>query len=173
MNLAVFAPLWVVLVLAAFLAAAAVEDGLRLRISNITCIAVTMTAIIGMVLLGPKLALWQNLLVFAAVLVIGTMLFSAGKLGGGDVKLFAAVGLWFDLKGSLALISCIFIAGGLLALIVISARFFPPKRSRLGPMRKGAKIPYGIAICAGALFAIFWSRQIHTAHIVDLPNWAY
>ena len=101
MNLAVEAPQWLALLLTVLLLAAAAEDSVRLRISNVTVLLVMVTAVIAAVVVGPELALWQNVAVFAALLAVGTLMFAAGKLGGGDVKLLAAVGLWFDLKGAL------------------------------------------------------------------------
>ena len=97
MNLAVEAPQWLALLLTVLLLAAAAEDSVRLRISNVTVLLVMVTAVIAAVVVGPELALWQNVAVFAALLAVGTLMFAAGKLGGGDVKLLAAVGLWFDL----------------------------------------------------------------------------
>ena len=46
MNLIPHAPLWLLAILLAAMAAAAVEDFLRLRISNITCAAVLVAALI-------------------------------------------------------------------------------------------------------------------------------
>jgi len=46
MNLAAEAPTWLLLVLALLLAAAAVEDAVRLRISNLTC-ALILIAVTG------------------------------------------------------------------------------------------------------------------------------
>ena len=97
MNLAVEAPQWVALLLTVLLLAAAAEDSVRLRISNVAVLLVIVTALIAAFLVGPKLALWQNVAVFAALLAVGTAMFAAGKLGGGDVKLLAAAGLWFNL----------------------------------------------------------------------------
>ena len=100
MNLVVAAPSWLLGVFGCALVAAAIEDALRLRISNVTILFVFAGAIAASVLEGPSWMLWQNILAFAAILTIGTFAFSAGLLGGGDVKLFAATALWFDLKSS-------------------------------------------------------------------------
>ena len=47
--------------LAVLLIAAAVEDGIRLRISNITVGLVLVGAIVAAVAVGPAIPLWQNL----------------------------------------------------------------------------------------------------------------
>ena len=49
-------------------------------------------------------------------------MFAAGKLGGGDVKLLAATGLWFDFHGALWMLICVAISGGILALVVLILR---------------------------------------------------
>ncbi len=143
MNLVSHAPLWLLALLFAAMAAAAIEDFLRLRISNITCAVVFVTALIAMGLQGFPVALWQNAVVFAFLLVFGTILFSSGKFGGGDVKLFAGLGLWVNLATGVWLISTSLIAGGVLALIYIAVRKFRGGRNSKG-------IPYGLALVAGA-----------------------
>jgi len=149
MNLIVTAPIWLVGLLLLALLAAAIEDAIRLRISNPTCLAVFITAIVAMGMHGFPLALWQNLVVFLAILVLGTGAFSMGWLGGGDVKLLAALGLWVNFRGALLLISGTFVAGGIVALFYLAARLV--SRSKITAEGKGRRIPYGLAITAGAL----------------------
>lgn len=151
MNLVPDAPLWLLAILFAAMAAAAIEDFIRLRISNITCAAVFVTALIAMVLQGLPLDLWQNGLVFAVLLAGGALLFSTGKFGGGDVKLFAGLGLWVNIWAGVWLLSTSLLAGGVLALIYIVVRHF-----RGGRKSKG--IPYGVAIVAGA--SIIFAGQL-------------
>lgn len=161
MNLAIEAPQWLALLLSVLLAAAAVEDAIRLRISNITVLLVLIGAIAAAVLVGPEISLWKNLVVFLGLLAVGTPMFAAGKLGGGDVKLLAAAGLWFDFAGGLWMLICVAIAGGVLALIVIALRAFgwsEGLRQRVVLLRPKAGIPYGVAIAAGALIAMALER---------------
>lgn len=148
MNLVPVAPVWLLAVLIAALAAAAIEDSIRLRISNITCLAVLIGALVAMALQGFPLALWQNAVVCLGLLMVGTPLFAAGKMGGGDVKLLAAAGLWIDFSAVLSLIAAVFIAGGILALGFLASRLLPSRKERDG--NKSRQIPYGVAIVAGA-----------------------
>jgi prepilin peptidase CpaA len=143
MNLVPDAPTWLLAILFAALAAAAIEDFIRLRISNITCAVVFVAAITAMVLQGFSLDLWQNLVVFLVLLTAGTLLFAADKIGGGDVKLLAALGLWVDIGTGVWLLVTSLIAGGIVALIYIVVRQF-----RGGKKSKG--IPYALAIVSGA-----------------------
>ena len=161
MNLAVEAPQWLALLFTALLVAAAAEDAARLRISNITVLLVIGAAVIAAIVVGPALALWQNLAVFAALLAIGTPMFAAGKLGGGDVKLLAAVGLWFSLKGALWMLLDVVLAGGALAILILALRslgWSDKIRSRVVVLRPRSGIPYGVAIAAGALIAMWLQR---------------
>lgn len=150
MNLAATAPTWLLLILAAALGAAAIEDAVRLRISNITCLAVLIAALIAMGMQGFPMALWQNAVVFLVLLALGTPLFASGKVGGGDIKLLACIGLWMDFRSAIWLLATVFIAGGVLALLYLGPRLvFPAPRGEDGkPVRR--QIPYGLAIVAGA-----------------------
>lgn len=158
MNLFQLSPFWAVALLCVLLVVAAAEDSLRLRISNLTVLAVIVSAVIAVFAVGPVLALWENLLVFALVLAAGTPLFATGKVGGGDVKLLAAVGLWTDLERALMTIAAVFIAGGVLALIILIPRFVrrqPKEAAR--DSKKG--VPYAVAITVGALIVLAFERQ--------------
>lgn len=128
--------------------AAAVEDGARLRISNLTSLVVVLGAIAAAMVGGPTWSLWQNVAVFLIVLALGTLAFSAGWLGGGDVKLFAAAGLWFDLSSALWFVAAVFLAGGVVAVCYLLSR--PFRRTAAGG-RMNRRVPYGIAIAIGAL----------------------
>lgn len=155
MNLAAAAPDWLALFLVGLLLAAAIEDAARLRISNLTTGLVLVGGILAALVVGPGASLWQNLLVLAGLVLVLLPLFATGRFGGGDVKLLAATGFWFDLAGALHLLIAVFLAGGALALVVIAARLV---RGR-GLRRTGGGIPYGIAIAAGALFVIWTQRS--------------
>ena len=159
MNLAAGAPFWLVALLCVALVAAAVEDVLRLKISNVTVVAVIATALIGMGTLGFTPSVWENFAVFGGLLVVGTFLFSSGIMGGGDIKLFAAVGLWVDLQHAALLIATVLIAGGLLAVAFLVPRL-AARRSNGGPWRDRKKdVPYAVAIAMGAFFFVALQHQ--------------
>lgn len=155
MNLALLAPPWLFAALAALLVAAALEDLIRLRISNILCLLVALGAIAAAVIAGPTLGLWQNALVCALLLGIGTFAFGRGWMGGGDVKMLAALGLWTDLGAAPALLAAIGIAGGLAALVSILSRLVIPAE---GSWKK-RQIPYGVAIAIGAIALFLLQRR--------------
>jgi len=146
-NLITGSPLWLMIVLLAAIVAAAIEDAMRFRISNVTCLVVLLAAVVAMGAHGFPLSLWQNALVFVAVLALGTPLFAAGKMGGGDVKLLACLGLWVNFGAAVWLLVATLVAGGVLALGFIAAR---PLRAGNAGKPVSRNIPYGLAIAAGA-----------------------
>ena len=150
MNLILNSPQWLTIPLILLVLAAAIEDAVRLKISNFTCGLVFVGALVAMGVHGFQLSMWQNAVVCIAILALGTPAFAAGWLGGGDVKLLAALGLWLDLQAALGLLSAVFIAGGLLAILSITGRRTGLWRRNSNP--RDSRIPYGVAIAAGALF---------------------
>jgi prepilin peptidase CpaA len=137
---------------------AAIEDAARLRISNLISILVVIGAIAATIIVGPGWSLWQNLAVFVILLVLGTGAFAAGWMGGGDVKLFAAGGLWFGFSSAISFVALVFVAGGIVAIGYLLARPF-----RREADRKTRRVPYGIAIAIGAILMILLSREAPSA----------
>lgn len=163
MNLVATAPLWLLGLLVLALAAAAIEDAVRFRISNVICLLVLAGAVYAAVLAGPSIALWQNLAVFVVILVLGTAAFAGGLLGGGDVKLFAATALWFDWRSAIAFVALVFIAGGFVAIAYLTARLMRKRNDE-------RRVPYGIAIGLGALALIAFERGLPANHERPLPK---
>src|SRR5260370_2268815 len=88
---------------------------------------------------------------------LGTILFAKGWLGGGDVKLLAAVALWIapPLLAPFALVTSL--AGAILSIAMLT----PLRRCLPAPPADLAHdtglrqpIPYGVAIAAGRLFVL-------------------
>ena len=163
MNLVAGAPQWLIIVLAILLVAAAAQDAAKLKISNLLVLAVLLGGVVSAVLSGPRFEIWQNLALFALFIAIGIPLFATGKLGGGDVKLLAAVGFWYDFQSALGLLLAVVIAGGILALVMVSlrmVRWSEKARERIIVLQRRKGIPYAIAIAAGALMTIIAQRGL-------------
>ena len=174
MNLDILAPNWAVIVLMALLAAAAIQDAMQLRISNLLSAAVLVLGVVAIIVVGPEIRLWENLVVFVVTLAVGTLLFSRKILGGGDVKLLAATGLWFHLGGALRFFVSVAIAGGLLALIIIIVRQFnwsDSAQQRFVILRRRGGIPYGVAIAVGAAMSILMVQAADDRRPAPLDNW--
>lgn len=95
------------------------------------------------------LGLWPGvaLQIGLALAVFGSfaIAFRLGAMGGGDVKMAAAIALWLPLAGVVKLIVIMSIAGGVLTLTMLAAHRIARSAGQL-------EIPYGIAIAFGG----FW-----------------
>ena len=140
-----------IVALSALLIAAAITD-LRARIiSNRLNIAIAALAPLWWIACG--LDLWPGvavqLLVCGVVFLLFAALFSMGVMGGGDVKLLAALALWFPWQAVISLLVLMALLGGLVTLVtVIHHRM----TRRLGQ----PEIPYGVAISLAALWLLPW-----------------
>lgn len=89
----------------------------------------------------------------AAIIVfaVGAGMFAARLMGGGDVKLIAAVALFAGPSLSITFVLYVVIAGGFVALAtLVHARLKRDTTSDTPP-----KVPYGVAIMAGGLWVCF------------------
>ena len=102
----------------------------------------------------------------AIVLAVGMGIFALGLMGGGDIKLLAALTLWTGWSmASISFIVLTAIAGGLLVIAVLLLRaLVAPLWRKLSPMRSVPKlltrkqpVPYGIAIAG----AFLWMLAMH------------
>lgn len=110
---------------------------------------------------------WQMAIAGAAVvLVLGFIVFSLRWMGGGDVKLIAALALWVGLKHLADFIFIVALLGGALSLFLWGFRkllpYIPgkPKKENLPRiLQEGAPVPYGIAIALGFLI-LLWTGKL-------------
>jgi prepilin peptidase CpaA len=79
--------------------------------------------------------------------------FYAGMMGGGDVKLAAALALWFSPISTMKFLILMSIAGGVLTLVVVAIHRARKKEGK-------PQVPYGVAIAFGAL-AILTQRFLN------------
>ncbi|MEO1045632.1 MAG: prepilin peptidase [Pseudomonadota bacterium] len=97
------------------------------------------------------LALWPDIATQIAlalgVFTIFTALFAIGAMGGGDVKLLAALALWFPWPEMLKLVIIMSIAGGVLTIFMAMIHKIRRSEDKL-------EIPYGIAIAFAGLWMV-------------------
>ena len=74
-------------------------------------------------------------------------LFALGGMGGGDVKLIAALALWIAPMPFMRLLIVMSIVGGVLSLLILILR-----KVRRNPER--GQVPYGLAISAAGLWTL-------------------
>jgi prepilin peptidase CpaA len=136
-------------ILAAALVVAAVSDWRSRTITNRLNAAIALLAIPYWWASG--LALWPDMAIQIGVAVLVFALFAIafrfGAMGGGDVKLVAALALWLPPGAVLKLLVIMSIAGGLLTLAMVI-------RHRLQRPGGELEIPYGIAIAFGGFWLI-------------------
>jgi prepilin peptidase CpaA len=106
-----------------------------------------------------------------AVLIFGFALFACNLLGGGDGKLLAAIALWTGPQDTIEFIAVTGVAGGVVALWVISLRsafwgylfyHIPGVRNLFfAAEKKQNAFPYGVAI-AFSLYAFLPQTEIFT-----------
>jgi prepilin peptidase CpaA len=135
-------------------------DALSLRIPNWLTLTIFAAFFPLAFATGMPFAVFGFHVLTAVVLfVAGFILFSAGLFGGGDAKLLAAAGIWFGSSQALPFLVFTVLAGGILALCVVSWSFISmgwdihtaswvKKISGLRP-----KVPYGYAFAIGAIMA--------------------
>jgi prepilin peptidase CpaA len=141
--------------LAAILIVAAVIDVRTFTISNRlnATVALLAPAYWLSVSLTPWPGMAIQLVAGGAVFVILAGAFYAGMMGGGDVKLAAALALWFSPSATLKFLVLMSLAGGLLTLAILA--WHRAKRREGRP-----EIPYGVAIAFGGL-AILTQRFLN------------
>src|SRR5829696_7664492 len=83
----------------------------------------------------------------AVVFLLLALAFYIGAMGGGDVKLAAALALWFAPGDTVLLIVLMSLAGGLLTVIVLAEHKLKKNQGR-------PEVPYGVAIAFGGLWLL-------------------
>ena len=143
---------------------AAVSDFRAFRIPNIVCATIVILYPLYVTASTAPVDWIGGIVVAGVLLVIGLPLFALSWMGGGDVKLIAAVGLWPGppLVGAYVIVTAI--AGGLLSVAYLihagwlfaepaGANGAPPRmtpRTTQGP-KPEIRLPYGVAIAIGGL----------------------
>jgi prepilin peptidase CpaA len=135
--------------LSALLLAAAVGDWRSRTIPNWLNAGIALLAIPFWWANG--LSLWPDVAlqigVAMAVFAVFALAFYMGAMGGGDVKMVAALALWLPAGAVLKLLVIVSIAGGLLTLAMLI-------RQRMARLEGQPQIPYGIAIAFGGFWLI-------------------
>lgn len=135
--------------LAAMLIVAAAGDLRTRTIPNWLNASIALCAIPFWLLSGmspwPEMAL--QVAVAAAVFGMFAIAFSLGAMGGGDVKMVAAIALWLPLGAVVKLLVIMSLAGGAITIAMLV-------RERLGKSGKPLEVPYGVAIAFGGFWLI-------------------
>ena len=136
-------------ILAIMLLWAALVDIRTRTIANRLNLAIALMAPLFWWSVGVEL--WPDAAMRVGVAIAVFLLFAAafhiGAMGGGDVKLAAALALWFAPADTLLLIVLMSLAGGVLTLIVMIEHKLKKTEGR-------PEVPYGVAIAFGGLWIL-------------------
>ncbi len=98
------------------------------------------------------MAVWPDMVIQLGiglgVFAIFAGIFALGGIGGGDVKLLGALGLWFPLVQMGQLLLAMALIGGALTIVLSMWHLMRRAKDKL-------KIPYGIAIALAGLLTIY------------------
>ena len=155
--------------LLALLATAAWLDAWHRRIPNALVAAVAVLWLATLPGHGPAAAIGA-LATAGGVLAAGMLLWRYGWLGGGDVKLAAALALWAGLPHAAGLLLAIALSGGALAfgsclvwrspILALAAAWLPRSAAACGQddgpnvAASARSLPYGVAIASGGCWLI-------------------
>jgi prepilin peptidase CpaA len=166
-----FGALLLTVALAAYAAAAASDLAYR-RIPDAASIAVVAAGVTASATASGPLGALAGLAWGAGLFMVLAWLCLRGLLGGGDAKLVSATAVLVGGQDMLGFLLATGIAGGVLALTYLTLgaalRRLGPGRLRPGRtiwkrflavearrIRRGGGLPYGIAVSAGAVLALF------------------
>ncbi len=144
-----FAPAILLGLLVLILVSAGIEDARIREISNWKNAAIALLALPWWFAMG--LSPWPDMAIQAGVAVGVFALFAAafhfGMMGGGDVKMIAALALWFPFNQLVTLIVIMSLAGGAITLVMLVEKWLRRRSEQ-------PEVPYGIAIAIAALLTI-------------------
>lgn len=137
------------ILLAVLLLMAAWTDIRTRTISNEFNAAIGLLAVAYWWVIGEPL--WPDVAIRigVALLVFAVFagLFVLRMMGGGDVKMIAALALWLPFRALTAMLTVMALAGGVIALVLLVRQRWRPNADR-------PEIPYGVAIAIGGLWVI-------------------
>ncbi|WP_439570870.1 A24 family peptidase [Sphingomonas sp.] len=144
-----FAPVILLGLLVLILVSAGIEDARIREISNWKNAAIALLALPWWVTMG--LSPWPDMAIQLGVALGVFALFAAafqfGMMGGGDVKMIAALALWFPFDKLISLIVIMSLVGGALTLVMLIDKWIRRRSEQ-------PEIPYGIAIAIAALLTL-------------------
>ena len=136
-------------ILTVLLVAAAVTDIRSRIISNRLNIAIAVLA--PLYWLASGIPAWPDMALQIAlgIAIFGAFaaLFALGLMGGGDVKLLAAVALWFPWQAIGLLLLIMAMIGGIVTVVTVV-------HHRLSRRLGQPEVPYGVAISLAAMWLV-------------------
>lgn len=156
-------------------AAAAVTDVRSARIPNLLTVAGVLLGLAAHATWAQGAGLAASALGAAAGLAVFFPFFALGGMGGGDVKLMAALGAWVGWRDVVSTALYAAVAGGVLAVAISLAKgYLATAMGNLGRLARwwrtvglrpepsltlahgrGPRVPYAVPILAGLMMALW------------------
>lgn len=137
------------IMLGLLLLSAGIEDARVREIANWKNAAIALLAPLWWLAIG--IAPWPGMAVQLGVALVTLALFCVafhfGQMGGGDVKLIAALALWMPVTALIQLLLIMSIVGGAITIVMLIDHRF---RKNSG----NPEIPYGVAIAIAGLIGL-------------------
>ncbi|ATE64858.1 A24 family peptidase [Rhizorhabdus dicambivorans] len=137
------------ILLAVLLLMAAWTDIRTRTISNELNAAIALLAVAFWWVAGE--ALWPDIAVRIGIALllfaVFAGLFMLKMMGGGDVKMIAALALWLPFQALMVMLIVMALAGGAITVFLLI-------RQRWRPNAERPEVPYGVAIAIGGLWVI-------------------
>lgn len=144
-----FAPALLLGLLVLILVSAGIEDARIREISNWKNAAIALLAVPWWFAMG--LSPWPDMAIQLGIALGIFALFAAafqfGMMGGGDVKMIAALALWFPFNQLVSLLIIMSLAGGAITLVMLVDKWVRRRSEQ-------PEVPYGIAIAIAALLTL-------------------
>lgn len=145
---------------------AAYSDSLSLKIPNWISVAIAALYLVAIFVAPFDIDWLYGLVTGLSVFIIGFFLFALRVLGGGDVKILAALSLWAGTDYILHFLFAVAVAGGLLVIFLLAKEVVRRTRedglfliNLKSSLRAGLQVPYGVAIALGSL-PVFYHHAI-------------
>jgi prepilin peptidase CpaA len=169
--MATFALAAIAVAFVACVVAIAICDLGSYTIPNSLSVALILLFLASLPFARDGVSLLSHLYSFLIVLGIGLIAFRFGLFGGGDIKSWAAIALWYDLQALPVQVIYVALIGGGIGILLLGLRYLVAcpivhghwqyrRVPRL--LRSGAPVPYGLAIASGTLLS---------ANHIDLFRW--
>lgn len=95
--------------------------------------------------LWPDVAL--RIAIALGIFIVFALLFMLKMMGGGDVKMIAALALWLPFSALIVMLTVMALAGGAITVFLLVRHHWRPNAAR-------PEVPYGVAIAVGGLWVI-------------------
>lgn len=131
------------------LVSAGIEDARTRQIANWKNAAIALAAPLWWLAIG--LSPWPGMAIQIGVALLVLLLFAIafhyGQMGGGDVKMIAALALWLPIQPLLQMLLVMSILGGALTIVMLIDH-------KVRKKSRNIEIPYGVAIAIAALLTL-------------------